>query len=317
MGCDKSKKDATPNTTQPTKPPTPPNAKTVAPVKTPAKSDSTAQGKSYSIAFERPFKVGDRYQFHAKGSQDMKVSANGQVLKKESEQYTYNYEALVTVKAVSDKGAPTHEEHKVKTFEITRSGKSSPAVAAGATIVGTVKDGKEVFTVNGKEPDKKLSQAIGYIISLEEKDDISMNEMLRPSGKKKVGDSWLADPAKILASYKVKFDKAPLKPGPKDVSAKATLSEAKTMQGVPSLKMTVDVSLKNAAPFMGPVVAKTGEITMKSWGWVPQDTAITLPMTLSRTLKLKIEGHVKKGAQSVDVGVDSTHQQTATRSVVK
>lgn len=295
------KKDAKKDTT-------PTAGKVVA--KAAADKPATSSGAGYTIKLARARKPGDKYKLTSKGKSSLKITQDGKPLP-QSKEYTWDYEAEVTVKAVSAKGESTAEDHKVIKLEITAKGATKTPIAKDAVVVATVKDGKEHFAVDGKPLGRKVRAVLKDIVNLDDGDGIDEEKVFGTADKKKVGDSWDVNVKDLVASWEAKFKGSALPLKAENITGKVTLAGDKEMNGIKALQLTMIVTMKNVAPPMGPVKAEKGDMTVSLEGWIPQDPASNAGNGGTKKMTMHIEGAVGAAKIVTDMLQESTDTQTA------
>jgi len=271
-----------------------------------------AAGDGYAIKFSREMKVGFRYKLVSNGKREQKVQANGKPAPG-SGGLSWAYEAEVTVKGVDAKGRVNAEDHKIVKFEVTAGGAKKSPIEKDKVVVATVKDGKEVFMIDGKEASKEAADLMGEVADLQTDDGANEDELFGTKDKKKVGDSWDVNAALLVKDFGSKLKDASLPLKVENTSGKVTLVSASEMGGEKGLNFKVEMKMKNVAPKMGPIKATKGNIDVSMEGWLSVDPTSMKTMKLTRKMVMHVEG----SAGPAQVVVDVTQSATETKTAIK
>jgi hypothetical protein len=238
------------------------------------KKTARSTDKAYTVRLVRAKTVGMRYRLLNEGDRKTGLTIDGKVVPKQSQAYTWTYEALVTVKEVNPKGRATREVHQVERFTITQGGKTRTAAPKGATIVAYVRAGREEFKINGEPAPDTVDDVLEVVVSLANRNSkVSTDDIFAPTGAVKVGARWEINKAKMVEDLVGgRFKKAVLQPTPAHVTGRARLMGIKPMRGVPSLWLQASARIRNIAPPAGPVKVKRGVLVLRLIGYVPVDT---------------------------------------------
>ena len=283
---------------------------------TPKPDDGKAKAKSpagdgYAIKFDRPVKVGFKYHYTNTGKQSRKILMGGKPTPGNVE-LTYDYAADVTVKKVNDKGSPTVEEHKVDKCEAEINGKKQTVLKKGQVVVATLVDGKKQYKVDGKDADPATAKVLGEIIDLDE--DMDTDKVFDVVGKKKkVGDSWEPNKAELLSGFAKKLKDAALPLKAENISGSIKLTGVGEQDGIKVLNLSADVTLKKAAPKMGPIKVTDGSIHMTHSGWIPQDPASTAGDFGVQKVTMHFEGEFRGKKLIADMEQEATEKRLAVK----
>jgi len=276
-----------------------------------------AQGDGFIVKFDRPLTVGLKYKRAANGTVDTKTTVNGKPIAKQTMKMTYAYEAVITVKAVHASGKATSEEIQIVKLQATKDGATKDLLPKDTVVLAESEGNKEKFSVKGKPVAAPVAKVLGYVVSLYSGDPTTTDEVFGPGGPKKPGDSWKINAEKMLAGLKLKFEKAALWPKPADVTGKVTFVAAKQVNGMDVFEITAKAKINNIAPAMGPVKATAGTIEIGMSGWLPKDPKVVAHDSHGMTMKMHVEGEMKKGANTFKIVVDYNQSEQKLTSPVK
>ncbi len=273
-------------------------------------------GDGFVIKFDRPLKVGQKYAVSIRGQSDTKTTLNGKALPQQTVKATYIYGAIHTVKAVDKKGDPTKEEIKIIKLTMTKGGATKDVLAKNTIVLAEAEGNKEKFSVGGKPVDPQAAKLLKEMVDLAD-DDPSTDDVFGPGGPKKPGDSWNVNMAKLLEGLKNKFKKPGLWPKAGDANGKVTFVGVKKLMGVAALEIKIQTKIKNIAPGMGPVKATAGSMEITMSGLMPKDPKITATGMRKMTMKMHVEGEMKKGAKTFKLVVDVVQSQVRSDKLIK
>lgn len=225
--------------------------------------------KTYEIRLFRPVKVGFSYELAVMGSRVTTVTVKG---KPRKEAWEYSYSATVYVKAVSERGKPTAEQHEVSSFILTKNGKPTK-MPPDPIIVATIKNGKKQFKINGRRVKQGLSQVLRAIIDLD-KGSPSADELYGTPKQQKLGESWDVNKEAVMKAFEAPFKNDSLPLEMKNISGKVTLKEAANKNGVDELHILVDMKIANAAPALGRAKPSAGSVAFSVDGWIAEDPSV-------------------------------------------
>lgn len=227
--------------------------------------------KTYEIRLHRPVKVGFHYELAVMGKRVTTITPKKG--KPQQETWEYSYSATVYVKAVSERGKPTKEQHEVSSFILTKNGKPTK-LPADPIIVGEIKNGKKAFKINGRRAKRGLSQVLRAIIDLD-KGSPSADELYGTPKQHKVGESWDINKESVMKAFEGPFKNESLPLEMKNISGKVSLKEAADQDGVDKLHILVDMKIANAAPALGRAKPSAGSVAFSVDGWIAQDPEVT------------------------------------------
>ena len=276
-----------------------------------------AKGDGFILKFDRPLTAGLKYKMAAVGTVNTRTTLDGKELAKQTVKMTYDYVGLVTVKAVHTSGKATKLELKIVKLKVTKGGDAKELLPKDTIVIAVAEGDKEKFSVNGKPVEKAVGKVLGYVVDLFDGDTTTTDDVFGPGGPKKPGDSWKPNAVKMLAGLKLKFKKAALWPKPADVTGKVTFVAAKKVNGMDVFELTATAKIKNIAPHMGPVKATAGTIEIGMAGWLPKDTKIANHDFHGMTMKMHVEGEIKKGDKTIKIVLDYTQSDKKTTTPIK
>jgi hypothetical protein len=266
----------------------------------------------YTIRFDRPLAVGQRFKVVATGRVDSDTAVNGRPMAAQSVRMTYAIEGIVTVKAVHTCGKATREELKIVRLQMTKGGATRELLPAGTVVLAVAVGSDEKFTVNGTPVSKDADKVLGFAVSLFSGDTTTTDDVFGPGALKKPGDSWKPNAVRMLASLKAKFKNAALWPKPADVTGKVTFVAAKKVNDMDVLEIAAKVRLNNLAPRMGKVKATSGYLEIGMSGWLPTDPKVVNHDYHVMTMKMHIEGEMTRGPNVIKLVVDYDQSEKKT-----
>lgn len=150
---------------------------------------ASAAAQDYAIKISQPLKVGQRYKMTAVASSTMEGSTTSgtQVVKRDKNELSVEFESEVTVLAIDAKGRPTKESHTIVKL-LEGAGKES-IVPAGTKVVASRPNQKMLFEIDGKSLTNAVAKALAEVVGITiggPTDD----EVFGTKERKKVGDQW-------------------------------------------------------------------------------------------------------------------------------
>jgi hypothetical protein len=201
---------------------------------------SMACAQEYKIKITRPAKAGDQYTTSVTASfkNDAVITlAGGAPPQKNNQDFTADLQGVVTVDEVSDKNSmPKKLSCKVDHF--TKDGKD--LYPAGAVIVAERKDGKAVYSVDGKPVAPQDIEMFVSMLDVPNPDKGVTDDQATGTDKpQKVGDTWAIDPdavAKQSSEDGMKIDAA-------DVKGEGKLVKVKKLNGNAVMVISINANI--------------------------------------------------------------------------
>lgn len=267
---------------------------------------------TYALKPERPFAVGDRYRLTSTGTNTMRFTANGHLLAKESESFTWEYEADVTVKAISANGQPTAEEHQVTRLVVVLDG-DGPPIAQPKVVAGAIENDVEAFSVDGKPADARMTNVLAAITDLDDGTKLDTNAVFGATGAMKIGDTWKVNSKAMADGWGSKFADSLMPAKAENITGTVSLTEATTIEGIAALRYSAEVAVEDAAPKMGEIVPTAGTVRLTVDGWTPINPTSTAGSGTTKTLAMHIEGDLTRDDGILRLVINATIQGTETR----
>lgn len=291
-------------------------AKDKPPVADKTKPAEPAAGGAQKLVFNRKLTVGYKYRLTSTGKGVRNVTANGKPA--ENVAFSWDYEAEVEVKELSPRGMATKEEHKVVKLEVTVNGKKATPIEKGKVIIGTVQADDEKFEIDGKPiTEKMLEEVVSSIFELDD-NDMDRDEVFGSKDPRKPGDTWEPNAAAMVKSFSKKLADSPMPAKAENIKGTVKFVEAKPMEGVPAVAISVDVKIKDVAPKMGPVKPTAGTLTVTMQHWMPADIKLAAPSGSTNKMVMHVEGDVAgPGGQNAKIVADVTQEETKKRIPLK
>ena len=205
-----------------------------------------AGADDYAIQFDRPKKVGDRYQIAAKGSRKRSSLswADDKMQPEQRESLEAELTAEVEVIAISPKGAA--QKIRLSGTQITffSQGRQIDVFPNGMGVTVELVGGKSQYSVGGSPASEAISKAFELVIRLSP-DEPSDDVVFGTDQRQKVGDRWQMNAGAAAASLEPLVGS---KISPRDVSGGCEIKEVVTTEGGPTLRIEGEVVIANVKP---------------------------------------------------------------------
>ncbi len=275
-------------------------------------------GQDYEIRMTRPAKVGQKYRLVASGSlsEQMTMSAEGQVLKSNKLLLTAELEGVVTVLQVDKLKRETKVRLLVSKCLMSMNGKSNKkgALPKGTQVVAQLRDGEEEFLVEGKAVPKDTAKMLGLFISFST-EQVTDDDVFGTKERKKVGDSWAVNSilaAKDLAADGIKVDA-------ENIKGSTTIKKVVVVDGTKCLllsaKMTID---KLVVPVPPGMTVQKASVSAALSGEFPVDTSIRLlSEKKKRTMEILAKGKLDPDGPEVTLSIKMAQSDQVKQSPLK
>jgi hypothetical protein len=267
-----------------------------------------AGAQEYEIKLHRPAKVDQRFRVTAVGREfsDMKVVAEGVILKNQHNEFDLEYEGEMTVLGVGGNGRANSQSHKVIRLVKTMAGEKKTLLEPGTIVKAYREDKRRVFEIAGASVSKELNEALALAIDVGDTNSPTDDELIGTNDRKKIGDSWSANRAtleKLISrdsngAIKISSGEFTLKEVVKDASGEALVVEGviKAAANFPlpeGLKvkenmMTMNLNLRSPVDVTKPRSRDDLDLSFNivaSGKLAPEAPESTLTMTSKRTVK--------------------------------
>jgi hypothetical protein len=245
-----------------------------------------AAAADYAIQLNRPMKAGDTYHISATGKESVKevTSIDGKAQPDSVREESITIDGSVKVLEVDKNGQPSKISMTVERCLIKQGAEEKP-LAKGTVVTGSVKDGKDVFEIDGK-PAGDLDDILGLLFTLG-KGEASDDEIFGTKDRKKVGDSWAINSA--LAAKDLQKDD--FKAAPDDIKGTVTVEKAVKSGDTDCLQMKGEVTVSRFDMSLPPSMkVEKGAVHLTMVSLLPIDTSKGMQeqtMDLSMTVALK------------------------------
>lgn len=282
---------------------------------------SAQEAKTYSIKYERPDKVGEKWREEAKAviEKSQTLKQGDKVIKEEKRDLRVTLSGEVEVLEVSAKGDAMKSKFKVEKFTIQdEETPETQPVKPGTVITATGGEGrKDKFEADGKEITGDAAEALGELIQMKAADDKDLDEdaMLGTKTPRAAGTEWEVDRKAFLESLP---DDAPFDLEEEDVTGKVKFPAVKTVNGIECCQVQMAVTLKPKELKGMPPGFKPSKINFKvsHERMVAVDLALKSPGEKMDQL-MEFSGTIKGPAGSVEMSVYHRTTKERKRSELK
>jgi hypothetical protein len=171
----------------------------------------------------------------------MWAAAGGKIFMHEKKNFSVRLDALFTVLAVNPKGKGTDYSFEVERFFRTEAGIQKELLSRGTVLVKSNTVGKALFLVNRRPVTPEVSNALAIVLSTSAVDDTTDDEAFGTPERKRVGESWEMNRAKMTEVFKPHKDMVV-----KDLEGKMTLKAVVTNAPVPFMRIGMQIKWKEA-----------------------------------------------------------------------
>ena len=208
-------------------------------------SQFATSAQDYKVQFDFPWKVGDKFRIHSTGGEtnQFNVTQNGAALQQRATRQTWELDAEVTVTGVSGRNMANNIEIVVTKFVASNQGRPAVTPQKNTTLLGSVMDGKEQFTIGGAPAEKDIHKMLKRIFDLDE-GGATNDESFGTKERKRVGDEWKAN-TEVMAKD---AGREGLTLSPSDISALTKLTQLGPVDGKNCLHVIVTGDVKNIKP---------------------------------------------------------------------
>ena len=261
--------------------------------------------QDYKVQFDFPSQVGDKFRFRFIGGETnhFNVTQNGAALQKRASRQTWELDAEVTVTGVSGRNMANKLVIVVNKFIATSQGRPMPVPLKDTTILASVKDGEEQFTIAGKLAENDLHKTLKRAFDLDD-GGATNDESFGTKERQRVGDTWKAN-AEVMAKD---VRREGLTINPADISASTQLTKMEPVDGKDCLHVVVTSDIKNIKP------PKREDLRFKEAGMklriavaIPVDLK-TPELALNQIMNMRM---VMQSTRQPDVEIETTSVATA------
>ncbi|MDA3821074.1 MAG: hypothetical protein PF450_00475 [Bacteroidales bacterium] len=201
--------------------------------------------QDYKVQLYRPLAVGDQQHWAVNGVIN-EVTADlsfGVISNKTTEEFHYQAEGVVTIKAVDKKGQPQRLDFLVSTFtkQEGTSGQKAEFLPKHSVISCAYVDGDIFFHVDGKAPSDDTASHLRRLFQLPPP-YLTMDAIWGLSKRKKVGDVWSANLELLVKQFEV-FG---IEVNPGLITNSMSLKSAATVDGIPSLEVEWELDVPDS-----------------------------------------------------------------------
>lgn len=274
----------------------------------------SAKGKTHRINFDRRYKAGQRFLLTAKATRSKQIpkpspkvpnssKKDKKTSPKQQDKAAVDVRGELEILKVNRDHKPTKIRltvHRFKgTWKETGDGSSKLELRKGDVLIATSgKPDLQKFNVQGRDVEisKDVAEVIDAILPLDDENKPDLNDPLKGTQERKVGESWKLNVKSLPGEFK-KAD---------SINAAAKFIGVKTVAGRKAANVKVHVHMKG---IKGNDSVKSGKMTLTTSAWLALDSQALPP--------LKIDGSVKVIAQlkSKAANVLNTSELTITQRV--
>jgi hypothetical protein len=252
--------------------------------------------QDYEIRMTRAAEAGERYELIASGSssEQMTMSSQGQVLRKNKKFISAKLEGIVTVLEVDEL-----KREKKLSLLVSKSvmytnvnDKEEEALPKGTQIIAQRRDGKKEFLIDGKIANEDIAKMLDLFITFPAT-QATDDDIFGTNERKKVGDSWAVNSVnalKDLASDGIVVDLA-------KIEGSTKLERIVEVEGIKCLLLSASIEVSGVVPPLpsGLTVEKSNVSAIIA-GEFPLDISIR-PLSQIQNMMLEV---VAKGKSSPD-----------------
>jgi hypothetical protein len=154
----------------------------------------------------RPMKVGEKFRttVNTKELHETSVTANGNPVKSEKEEFSVEFNGVVEILEVEAKGRPIKISATVEKLVKNDAGADGEVVPKGAVIVVSVDGRKQVYQINGMPAVADVAKVLDLTFSLS-KSVATDDDVFGTHEKKKAGESWSINAALAKKDFAESF----------------------------------------------------------------------------------------------------------------
>jgi len=278
----------------------------------PADTAADLAGKDFEIRLDRKFQIGDKLQFTASVSDNRneKIFSGEKVVEDNQAALTVRMTADAKILAVNTAGQITRAQYTIRSFTGAISGQAAPTVAQGTVLIAESLKGETFLRpTRGKLP-MDARELVALAISLESAEDRIDDPVFGTAGRKKVGQSWPVNAAKMAAF--LARERMAVKPA--DIQGAMTLKGVRTIAAAPCLLIQGTVTIKRFKPPLPHGAKLTGAaMTMTFGGDFPVDTSLP---RFGETSTMKMNAKMTMTTSKGKIRMDMARSQTSKRNYV-
>ncbi len=277
---------------------------------------STVMAKDYEIRLHRPAEVGEKYRFSVVGHHSARITATrgGLPAPGRTDEFSFWLEATATVLETDKKGQTTKLSLTITKCTKTKGDAKQSLVPRDTVIVGSVKNRKKLFEIDGKPVDQEtyqiLSSAVGLAV-LETTDD----EVFGTQERKSVGDSW------DINAERAAEDVQMIMPGLRkaDITGKVTLIRVVKVGETKCLELRCEMTIKKFSPPAPPgLTLEKGTLKATLTGKFPVNTSLgLLEESKNMTLTFLLKGRPDPNGPEMTVESTVAERVTSTSTYLK
>ncbi|HEY6871152.1 MAG TPA: hypothetical protein VI298_00365 [Geobacteraceae bacterium] len=204
-----------------------------------------AAAGDYDIRLHRPMHAGEKFRISATGSNAVKtvIKTGGELFRDDRENFSVEFDSLVTVLATDRNGKPTRESVAVLKCEKTEAFDRKALLAPGTVVVASAKGKDDVYEIDGKPVDREMHEVLAIFVPLG-KGEATDDEIFGTRERKRVGDAWGVN-ADLAAR---EFEDFKLGVRKENIAGKTTLEKIVRSGAADCLLIRSEVTFEKLAP---------------------------------------------------------------------
>jgi hypothetical protein len=205
----------------------------------------------YEIKLHRPAKAGEKYHLNAmtKNTDRNIITVNGQQVDEKSSASMVVLDGVVTAVAVDERGGMTRLTVAVNSCGMGKEGEQKELLPKGTLLSASLdSNGQKLFTVDGVQVEKAISDALDNIIPLSKGEGATDDEVFGSKKRRKVGESWSIDSARAAQDLKL----FKLTGGKDSVSGTTKVERVVNVRGAECLEISGTMNIKDIATDLPP-----------------------------------------------------------------
>lgn len=273
---------------------------------------ATSQAADYKIKLARPGKKGETYRLEADGREtsQKRTSIGGRVVKQEDKDVKVHLDCIEKVLSVDKKGRQTLASITIRKFTVTVNGKSVKTLAPGRIVIAKAGE-KDRFKLKDGEMPSEIGEFLDIVTGLtKDLANPSDDVMFGTTKRKSIGDTWSGNTAEMVKD----MARSGITMAKEDISCRVKLVKAHKVDGVPCLRLSMRMSVKNIRPPLGEnvkVVESTVETSMSAD--LPVDVAMHRLRDSERTtMKMRFEVSSPNGKVDIETTSSKTLESKTT-----
>lgn len=265
---------------------------------------SCAFVQDYELRMTRPTKVGREYELITSGSlsEQMTMSAQGEVLRSDKFSLTAKLEGIVTVLQVDELKRERKLRLLVSKSVMSMNGNinEEEALPKGTQVVAQLRDRRKEFLIDGKNVPEEIAKMLDLFISFPTT-RVTDDDIFGTKERKKVGDSWAVnsmEAAKDLATEGINVDA-------ENIKGSTTIEKVVVVDGKKCLQLSAKLEISMLAPPLPPgLTVEKSNMSAAFSGTFPFDTSIPrLSEGENMTMEVVAKGKLNPDSPEVTLSI--------------